>query len=221
MNKEQIRRSIIKRAHQRYATKKYNPNKHISDEDWQTILEVARLSPSSFGYEPWKFLLLNNQEDKDAIRPFSWGVANSLDGADKILIILARKGVSYDSQYVQHLVNDIKHKHYSPDSQPSLHFKAFQERDLAIKNEGQRFEWAVRQTYIAMADMMTAATELGIDSCPLEGFNYAKMNDFLTQKGYMDPEKWGVAVLVSFGYRDQDVTPKVRQPLTDIYKELN
>lgn len=81
MNKDQIRRSIIKRAHQRYATKKYNPNKHISDEDWQTILEVARLSPSSFGYEPWKFLLLNNQEDKDAIRPFSWGVANSLDGA--------------------------------------------------------------------------------------------------------------------------------------------
>lgn len=72
-----------------------------------------------------------------------------------------------------------------------------------------------------MADMMTAATELGINSCPLEGFNYAKMNDFLAQKGYMDPEKWGVAVLVSFGYRNQDVTPKVRQPLTDVYKELN
>lgn len=221
LSDEETRQAILKVAKRRYATKKYNPNKHISDEDWRTILEVGRLSPSSFGYEPWKFLLINNDQVKKDIKPFSWGAANSIDGADKLLVILARKGVTYDSDYVQHLVNDVKHKDYSPTSGPSQYFKVFQERDLDLKNDQDVFNWAVRQCYIALADMLTAAAALDIDSCPIEGFNYHKMNQYLAQNHYLDPQKWGVAVMASFGYRDQPITPKVRQPLSDIYKEIN
>lgn len=220
MTNEELRQSIINTAHRRYATKKFNPAKHINKADWQTILEVGRLSPSSFGYEPWRFLLLDKAEDKQAILPFAWGAANSIAGADKLLIILAHKGVTYDSQYVQHLVTDVKHKTYSPTSAPSQHFKTFQEVDLNLKDDRDIFEWAVRQTYIALANMLTAAAQLGIDSCPIEGFNYKKMNQFLSEHQYMDPKKWGVAVMASFGYRDQEITPKIRQPLSAIYQEL-
>lgn len=221
MDKPEIQERLIQNVNRRYATKKYNPNKHIPADDWQTILEVGRLSPSSFGYEPWKFVLLNNPADQAAIKPFAWGAANSIEGADKLLVILAHKNVTYDSHYVAHLVKDVKHKDYSPTSAVSQHFKEFQERDLNLQSPQEVFEWAVRQCYIPMANMMSAAAALDIDSCPIEGFNYAKMNQFMAEKHYLDPKEWGVAVMVSFGYRDQPITPKVRQPLSTIYQEFN
>ncbi|WP_251545695.1 NAD(P)H-dependent oxidoreductase [Limosilactobacillus caecicola] len=221
MDKPEIQQLILQNAHRRYATKKYDPNKHIPDDDWQTILEVGRLSPSSFGYEPWQFVALNNEAARQAIKPFAWGAANSIAGADKLLVILARKNVTYDSEYVEHMVNDIKHKDYSPTSAVSQNFKTFQEDDLGLQTPADVFQWAVRQCYIAMANMLNAAAALDIDSCPIEGFNYAKMNQFMADHHYMDPTMWGVAVMASFGYRNQEITPKVRQPLADIYKEIN
>ena len=112
MDKETARQRIIETANRRYATKKYNPHKHISAADWRTILEVGRLSPSSFGYEPRRFLLINNRKIRDDIRPFAWGAVNSLDGADKVLIILARTDVTYNSDYVRNLVEQVKGKRY-------------------------------------------------------------------------------------------------------------
>ncbi|MEE6635478.1 NAD(P)H-dependent oxidoreductase [Limosilactobacillus pontis] len=221
MNKEAIRQQIVDTANRRYATKKYDPHKHIDPADWQTILEAGRLSPSSFGYEPWKFILINSPQVKEDIRPFAWGVANSLNGADKLLLILARTDVTYDSDYVRGLVEGLHHHQFSPDSKASQSFKHFQERDMAINNDRERFDWASKQTYIAMANMMTAAAELDIDSCPLEGFNYQKMDDYLTTHGIIDPKHWRASVMVSFGYRDQPIKPKVRQPLGQIYEELN
>ena len=92
---------------------------------------------------------------------------------------------------------------------------------MAISNDRERFDWASKQTYIAMANMMTAAAELDIDSCPLEGFNYRKMNDYLAQHGIIDPKHWRTSVMVSFGYRAQPIKPKLHQPLDKIYEELN
>lgn len=133
MDKANLRKHILDVANRRYATKKYDPNKHISNEDWKTILEVGRLSPSSFGYEPWRFVLINNPQMREDMRPFAWGAANSIDGADKLLVILARQHVTYDSSWVRNLVEEVKHKHYSPDSRPSQSFKHFQENDSTLR----------------------------------------------------------------------------------------
>ena len=65
MSTPELRAQIIEAFQNRYATKSFDPTKKISEEDWQTIIETARLSPSSFGYEPWKFLLVNNEEIKE------------------------------------------------------------------------------------------------------------------------------------------------------------
>lgn len=220
MSTKQQREAVIKTAHRRYATKKYDRSKHISEADWRTILEVGRLSPSSFGYEPWQFILIDSDQVKQDINPFAWGAVNSINGADKLLLILARTDVAYDSDYVAHLVSDVKGHIYSKFSAPSQAFKHFQENDLKIDSPRARFDWAAKQAYIAMANMMTAAAELGIDSCPIEGFNYQKMNQYLTSHHLADTKHWRAAVMVSFGYRDQPVTPKVRQPLRDIYRTI-
>ena len=60
MNREEV----VSLQHQRYATKKFDPTRRISDEDWEALVEVGRLAPSSLGFEPWKMLLLNNKEMK-------------------------------------------------------------------------------------------------------------------------------------------------------------
>ena len=82
---------ILNAYNYRYATKKFDPNKKVSDADFNTILETGRLSPSSFGFEPWKFLIIEKQSIKDKLFPVSWGAQNSLNGASHFVIILARK----------------------------------------------------------------------------------------------------------------------------------
>ena len=77
-DKDDLRKKIIEVFNRRYATKKFDPNRKISEEDWSTIMESARLSPSSFGYEPWKFLLIQNQKIKEDLKKIAWGAVNSL-----------------------------------------------------------------------------------------------------------------------------------------------
>lgn len=69
----ELRKEILYVHKHRFATKSFNPTKKIAEEDWMTIMEAARLSPSSFGYEPWKFLLVKNQQIKDDLQDIAWG----------------------------------------------------------------------------------------------------------------------------------------------------
>lgn len=217
---DQERQRIDQIFHRRYATKKYDPNKHIPRADWQTILEAGRLSPSSNGYEPWQFLLVTSPQIKQDIRPFAPGAINSLNGADKLLIILARKGLTYDSAYAKYWVENVQGVKYDKNSPQSQGFKAFEEHLLKLTTPERLFSWACRQCYIALANMLTTAAALDIDSCPIEGFDYEKMNGYLAAHKLMDPDQWGVAVMCSFGYRDQAIPPKKRQPLSKIYHEI-
>lgn len=66
-------KEILEAFNYRYACKKFNKDKKVSDEDFATIIESARLSPSSFGLEPWKFLLLKNEKMKEDFKEFAWG----------------------------------------------------------------------------------------------------------------------------------------------------
>jgi nitroreductase len=88
MTNKELRNIILQAHSNRFATKKFDPTQKISSEDWVTILETARLSPSSFGYEPWKFLVVDNKEMREDLKPIAWGAVNSLEGADKIIIAL-------------------------------------------------------------------------------------------------------------------------------------
>ena len=71
-----------------------------------------------------------------------------------------------------------------------------------------------------MASMMSAATLLGIDSLPIEGFNREKVESYLKEKGYLNTDEFGVSVMASFGYRDQEITPKVRWNKEAIYEVI-
>ena len=84
----------------RRATRTYDPDRRVSDEDFAAILEFARLSPSSVGTEPWKFLVIQDPELREKLKPIAWGMAGQLDAASHLVVLLAKKGLRYDTPWM-------------------------------------------------------------------------------------------------------------------------
>ena len=101
MSNETTRQQILEAFHFRHACKQFDPERKISDEDFRVILEAARLSPSSFGLEPWKFIVLQNAEIRKKLLPFTWGGQGQIPTASHFVIVLARTAASLmpDSPY--------------------------------------------------------------------------------------------------------------------------
>ena len=217
MNREEV----VALQHQRYATKKFDPARRISDEDWAALVEVGRLAPSSLGFEPWKMLLLNNKEMKQDLKSMAWGAVSMLDGASHFVIYLARKGVNYETPYIEKLMQEVRHRSYDPDSAYAHRIKSFQESDAKLNDERSLFDWASKQTYIQMTNMMNAAVLMGMDSCPIEGFDKDKVEAYLEEKGVLDTSEFGVSVMCAFGYRDEEIKPKFRWNTESIYEVID
>jgi hypothetical protein len=133
----------------RHATKEFDPSKTISDDDFEFILETARLSPSSFSTEPWRFVVVQNEQLRNKIKNSSYGAASKLPEASHFVIILARTPLDtrYDSAYLkEHLTRRLEL------------LEEFQRHDFKLLDH-ERFltDWAIKQTYIPLANMMTAA----------------------------------------------------------------
>ncbi len=200
----------------RAATRRYDPLKKVSREDFDYILELARLSPSSVGSEPWQFLVVQNPTLREKLKPVSWGAATQLDDASYLVVILAKKNARYDSAFFR---NGLEKRGLTAEQMEKTiaRYKTFQEQDMKIlDSERTLFDWTSKQTYIALGNMMTGAALIGIDSCPIEGFDYDEVNRILAESGAFDPHEWGVSVMVTFGYRAKEIKSKYRKPLEEI-----
>lgn len=204
----------------RFACKEFREDKRISKEDMELILEVGRLSPSSFGLEPWKFLVIDNQFIKDTIESLSWGLRKKISPLNYLVIILARrkKDMIYSSDYIRYMMETIQEVPKSKIYKRLDRYKNFIEEDFnLLDDEDEMFNWASKQTYIPLANMMTAAAELGIDSCPIEGFNRDRLERELSNLGILDRETFGVSTMVTFGYRSEDPKKeKTRRPTHEV-----
>ncbi|MDP4089373.1 MAG: NAD(P)H-dependent oxidoreductase [Bacillota bacterium] len=203
----------------RHACKEFDPSRKISDEDFNFILETGRLSPSSFGFEPWKFLVVQSPQLREKIKAASWGAQSKLPEASHFISILARtlKDMRYDSDYILHIMRDT---HGIPEDAMLARqnfYENFSKYDFRLlDSERAIFDWACKQTYIALANMMTAAAMIGIDSCPIEGFDREKLEAILEEEGVLDKKSFGLSCMVAFGYRVKEPRPKTRQPINDI-----
>lgn len=218
---EDKREFILDLFENRYTCKGYDPEKRVSDEDFMTIMEAARLSPSSMGYEPWKFVLLNNKEIKAKIRPYSWGAEAAIDGASHLVIILARtsEDMKYDSDYLKYITTQIQNFPEELAAKRTKKFRSFQEEDFnLLEDERALYDWTRMQTYIPLANMLTAAAILGVDSTPIEGFTIKEVERVLVEEGVYDPKHFGVASMIAFGYRNRDHREKTRRPMDEVLK---
>ncbi|MFA9557033.1 NAD(P)H-dependent oxidoreductase [Evansella sp. AB-rgal1] len=203
----------------RHATKEFDPNKKIKDEDFEFILETGRLSPSSIGLEPWKFLVIHDQELRNKLRNVSWGAQGQLLTASHFIVILARtiKDVKYDSDYIKNQMINVKKFPEELMGKIQERYKAFQESDQQLLDSDRTIlDWSIKQTYIALANMMTAAAFIGIDSCPIEGYEYDSVHNILEEEGLLEEGHLDVAVMVAFGYRAKEPRPKTRKDKQEI-----
>lgn len=210
---------ILNAFNYRHATKEFDATKTISDEDMKFILETAHLSPSSFGFEPWHFVVVQDKELRELLKPVAWGAPLKLDTASHFVLGLAMKApmVKHNASYIEHMMKEVKQMPAEVIEIYSKFYREFQERDFNLDTDKKLFDWSSKQTYIALGNMMTSAALTGIDSCPIEGFHQEKAEALLKEKFGIDTDKYGLAFMAAFGYRKADPEfPKTRRNFDDI-----
>jgi nitroreductase len=213
---ESKKQEILNAYQFRHACRAFDTDKKIPDEDFHFILETGRLSPSSVGLEPWKFVVIEDAALREKLKPVTGGAQGQLPTASHFVVILARQGLRHNSAHVIKMMKDIHHMPEEVVQHVSGHYKSFIETELE-DNDRLIFEWASKQTYIALGNMMTAAALIGIDSCPIEGFDKKQVTSILQNEGIINANDFGVNCMVAFGYRQEDPKhPKARQNLDEI-----
>ncbi|UCZ55096.1 NAD(P)H-dependent oxidoreductase [Bacillus shivajii] len=207
---------ILKAFHFRHATKKFDANKKISDENFHLILEAGRLSPSSIGLEPWKFVVVQNEDLRKKLKEVAWGASGQLPTASHFVVILSRNDVRYDSEYVKDHLRNVKQMPEDMIEQVHDRYKSFQEKFHLLESDQSLTAWASKQTYIALGNMMTTAALIGIDSCPIEGFHIDAVNQVLDEEGLLEDGKLSVSVMAAFGYRAEEPRPKTRKEMDQV-----
>ena len=197
--------AIIDALHFRHACKKFDPDKKIAPDDLDTILAAARLSPSSFGMEAWKFLVLQSADIRKKLRPACWDQAQVTDSSHVVVILARPDLVTPGNPYVD--------KCFARRGLPEDATNAYIEKykwymETEVFPLMNLYAWCSKQCYIALANIMTTAASLGIDSCPMEGFEKDRVEAVLG----IDTKAFAVAVLVALGYRAGDQPPRLRQP---------
>ncbi len=218
-DKEQVKEQVLNAMNFRHATKEYDKNRKISDEDFNYILEAGRLSPSSLGSEPWKFLVIQDPTLREKMMEVAPGAVEKLKAASHFVVILSRKGVRYDSEYILNHMKTVQHFPEEILDTISEQYKYFQEGKNILDNERTLNDWSSKQTYIALGNMLTAAAMIGIDSTPMEGFQADKLDALLESEGLLEDGAYSASVLAAFGYRKEDPNrPKTRNSIENVVK---
>lgn len=207
MNKE-----IIKALNWRYATKIFDPNKIVSDDDLHTILESARLSPSSIGAEMWKFIVVTNKEIREKLRAVSFDQPKVTDASH--LIILTYRTDIVENLTKEKIERTAKIQNVEENTLEEL--KSFLENSVTKKIQSRDLEsWIRSQVYIPLGMMIETSALLEIDSCPMEGFQPDKVDEILSLK----EKNLKSITMLALGYRGDDPTsarPKVRRGFDDV-----
>ena len=193
----------------RHACKIFDETKKVSDEDINYILEAGRKSPSSFGMEAWKFLVITNEELKAKIRPACWDQVQITSCSHLVIILAGIDAVKPEFGEVERKFKRREMPQEKLDFYLGLY--AGHLKDTLSSNENI-YSWTARQTYIALGNMMTAAAVKGIDSCPIEGFEKEKVEEILK----LDLSKYQLSCVVPFGYRINEQSTQLREPLQNV-----
>ncbi len=209
--------AILDAFHFRHACKTFDPNRRISDADFRFILETGRLSPSSFGYEPWRFLVIQDMSLREKLLGVTWGARGQFPTASHVVALLVRKDdMRPGSAYTERIMREVKHLPEDAIARRNAVYKHFHESDFQLTEPRALFDWSCRQAYIALANMLTGAALIGIDSCPIEGFSQAGADQILAEAGLLEDNRFGLAVMAAFGYRVNPPGEKTRQTLEQV-----
>lgn len=193
----------------RHACKVFDENKKINDEEMHYILEAGRTSPSSFGMEAWKFLVITNEEMKAKLRPFCWDQVQVTSCSHLVIVLAGIENAKVESGIPKKRFTRREMPQESLDFYMDIYAKHLEK---TLSTDENIYHWTAKQSYIALGNMMTAAAYIGIDSCPIEGFEKENLEKVLA----LDTSKYQVAVVVPFGYRLNEQPAQLRLPFDEV-----
>lgn len=198
---------------QRHACKLFDESKKLSDEQMEFVLEAGRKSPSSFGQEPWRFLVISNDETKERLRPLCWDQPQITSCSHLVVILAAIESAKPES--------GIPAKRFDRRDLPPEKIEAYiglygDFLSETLSTDENTYAWTSKQCYIAAANMMTGAASIGVDSCPIEGFDKTKLEETLE----LEDSKWQVALVLPFGYRADKQPEQIRLPMDEIVEYI-
>jgi nitroreductase len=198
----------------RHACKIFDEIKKIPNEEMHYILEAGRTSPSSFGLEAWKFLVITNDELKAKIRPACWNQVQITSCSHLVVILAGIENAKVDSGKPRARLGRRDMPAEKLDGYMELYAGHLTD---TLSSDENIYAWTAKQAYIASANMMTAAAFIGIDSCPIEGFEKDKVEEILD----LDITKYQVAMLLPFGYRVNEQSSQLRLPFDEVVEFID
>lgn len=199
--------SLIQKLEWRYATKKFDPTRKIPAAHWEALEKALVLSASSFGLQPWRFVVVQDPALRAQLLPHSWNQGQVVD-ASHFVVLAARRGM--DSGDIQALIQRTAEVRGVDAEKLEGYRKMIAGFHQMADTQGWLDAWSARQVYIALGNLLTSAALLGIDTCPLEGIDPARYDTLLGLSGYT------TLCAVAVGYRAADDAaaglPKVRFP---------
>ena len=193
----------------RHACKVFDETKKISQDDIKYILEAGRKSPSSFGMEAWKFLVVTNEALKAKLRPVCWDQVQITSCSHLVIVLAGIESVKPEFGEVKKRFQRREMPQETLDFYMSIYASHLSD---TLSSDEKIEAWTAKQSYIALGNMMSAAAILGIDSCPIEGFEKEKVEEILE----LDISKYRLSVVVPFGYRLNEQSTQMRLDFDEV-----
>ena len=201
----------------RYATKVFDANHKIPAATWTALQDALVLSPSSFGLQPYRFVVVNNPATRAQLMPHAWNQRQVVDASH--LVVFAGRTAMTEVE-IDRFIERIVAVRGAPRESLGAYRAMMTGNLLSDAGQARVPHWAARQAYIALGNLLTSAAILGVDTCPIEGFSPAEFDKILglTAQGY------AAVVCCALGYRSADdkyaSLPKVRFPAADLVQTV-
>ncbi|XLS30606.1 NAD(P)H-dependent oxidoreductase [Flavobacteriaceae bacterium M23B6Z8] len=188
--------NVIEKLQWRYATKKFDSNRKLEADKIDTIKKAFDLTATSYGLQPIKLLVINDDITKEALLPHSWNQRQVVD-ASHVLVFCVETTV--DEKFINGYFDLVKTERETPEEVLSP-FRTNLVKSFEKMTDEEKYIWASKQAYLAMGNLLTVCSFIEVDACPMEGFLPAKYDEILklSQKGLSS------VLVMPVGYRAED-----------------
>ncbi len=166
---------LIEQLRWRYAVKRFDADRKLDEATWQTLESSLVLTPSSYGLQPWRFVVVTNPTIKAQLPAISWNQKQPQD-CSHMIVLAARK--SMDESYVDRYMHSVATTRGVPVESVSGYRSVLV--STVNSTTDQHLNWNARQVYIALGQLMVTAAMLGVDACPMEGIDTAAYDNLLS-----------------------------------------
>ncbi|TXN38255.1 NAD(P)H-dependent oxidoreductase [Flagellimonas hymeniacidonis] len=207
---------LVENLKWRYATKKFDSGKIVSEQDLDYLKEAVQLSVSSYGLQLYKVLIIEDKALRARLKEVSWGQSQVTEASHLFVFCNFSE---HKEERIDDYINNIVKTQQIPISEVQG-YGDFIKESLSQKNESEWQSWSKRQTYLSLANLLSACAELKIDACPMEGFDPKAYNEILG----LDKRGLNASVIATVGYRsEKDATQyrkKVRKTMEELFETV-